>query len=162
MDGYHVIAEGLNGRTTTWNEPLRPWRNGSEALLPILESYAPTSLLISKLGTNDLKHHLNGSAHEVSAHESARGLSTLIKVAQKSEAGIAQHCGGGGRSACVRRAAIRGEHHRGHGPRRRPSCPPFAAKASARAWIPELMRSSATSLKRLEQELADAQTPEGL
>jgi hypothetical protein len=84
VDGYHVIAEGLNGRTTTWNEPFRPWRNGSEALLPILESYAPTSLLISTLGTNDLKHHLNGSAHEVSAHESARGLSTLILIRQQA------------------------------------------------------------------------------
>jgi hypothetical protein len=29
----------------------------------------------------------------------------------------------------------------------------------ARSWMPELMRSSYTSLKRLEQELADAQTP---
>jgi lysophospholipase L1-like esterase len=82
-EGYHVIAEGLNGRTTAWNEPFRPGRNGSEALLPILESHAPSSLLIIMLGTNDLKHHLN-----VSAYESARGLSTLIKIAQKSEAGI--------------------------------------------------------------------------
>jgi hypothetical protein len=29
----------------------------------------------------------------------------------------------------------------------------------AHSWMPELMRSSYTSLKRLEQELADAQTP---
>ena len=33
------------------------------------------------------------------------------------------------------------------------------ADAIARSWMPELMRSSYTSLKRLEQELADAQTP---
>jgi hypothetical protein len=32
----------------------------------------------------------------------------------------------------------------------------------ARSWMPELMRSSYTSLKLLEQELADAQTPEEL
>lgn len=81
--GYHVIAEGLNGRTTAWDEPFRPGRNGREAFLPILESHAPLALVIIMLGTNDLKHHLN-----VSAHESARGLSTLIKIAQKSETGI--------------------------------------------------------------------------
>jgi len=82
-DGYHVIAEGLNGRTTAWDEPFRPGRNGRESLLPILESHAPLSLLIIMLGTNDLKHHLN-----VSAHESGRGLASLIKVAQKSECGL--------------------------------------------------------------------------
>jgi lysophospholipase L1-like esterase len=81
--GYHVIAEGLNGRTTAWDEPFRPGRNGRESLLPLLESHAPLALVIIMLGTNDLKHHLN-----VSAHESARGLSTLIKIAQKSETGI--------------------------------------------------------------------------
>jgi glutamine synthetase len=36
------------------------------------------------------------------------------------------------------------------------------ADSIARSWMPELMRSAYTSLKRLEQELADAQTPEEL
>jgi hypothetical protein len=36
------------------------------------------------------------------------------------------------------------------------------ADVSARAWMPELMRSSSTSLKRLEQELAAARPPEEL
>ena len=82
-DGYHVIAEGLNGRTTAWDEPFRSGRNGRESLLPILESHAPLALLIIMLGTNDLKHHLH-----VSAHESGRGLASLIKIAQKSECGM--------------------------------------------------------------------------
>jgi lysophospholipase L1-like esterase len=81
--GYHVIAEGLNGRTTAWDEPFRPGRNGRELLLPILESHAPLSLLIIMRGTNDLKHHLN-----VSAHESGRGLASLIKIAQQSDCGM--------------------------------------------------------------------------
>jgi len=81
--GYHVIAEGLNGRTTAWDEPFRPGRNGRESFLPVLESHAPLSLVIIMLGSNDLKHHLN-----VSAHESARGLTTLIKIARNSETGI--------------------------------------------------------------------------
>jgi hypothetical protein len=33
---------------------------------------------------------------------------------------------------------------------------------SARSWMPELMRSSSTSLKLLEQELAEARPPEEL
>ena len=36
------------------------------------------------------------------------------------------------------------------------------ADAIASAWMPDLMRSSYTSLKRLEQELAAAQSPEEL
>jgi hypothetical protein len=36
------------------------------------------------------------------------------------------------------------------------------ADVSARAWRPELMRRSSTSLKRLEQELAAARPPEEL
>lgn len=36
------------------------------------------------------------------------------------------------------------------------------ADAIASAWMPDLMRSSLTSLKRLEQELAAAQSPEEL
>ena len=82
-DGYHVIAEGLNGRTTAWDEPFRAGRNGREFVLPILESHGPLGLVIIMLGTNDLKHHLN-----VSAHESGRGLSALIRIVQKSETGI--------------------------------------------------------------------------
>ena len=30
-DGYWVVEEGLNGRTTVWDDPLEPHRNGSEA-----------------------------------------------------------------------------------------------------------------------------------
>jgi hypothetical protein len=36
------------------------------------------------------------------------------------------------------------------------------ADVSARAWMPELMRSSSTSLRRLEQDLAAARPPEEL
>jgi lysophospholipase L1-like esterase len=82
-EGVQVIAEGLNGRTSCWDEPFRPGRNGREALLPILESHAPLALVILMLGTNDLKHHLH-----VSAHESARGVATLIRIAQQSATGL--------------------------------------------------------------------------
>jgi lysophospholipase L1-like esterase len=66
---FNVIEEGLNGRTTAFDEPFRDGRNARKTLLAVLDSHAPLDLLIIMLGTNDLKHHLN-----VSAHESARGL----------------------------------------------------------------------------------------
>lgn len=75
----NVIEEGLNGRTTAFDEPFREGRNARKSLLAVLESHAPLDLLIIMLGTNDLKHHLN-----VSAHESARGLSSLLQIASTS------------------------------------------------------------------------------
>ena len=82
-DAFHVIEEGLNGRTTVFDEPFRDGRNARNTLLPLLESHAPLDLLILMLGTNDLKHHLN-----ISAHESARGLSALLQIAVNSATGI--------------------------------------------------------------------------
>ena len=76
---FNVIEEGLNGRTTAFDEPFREGRNARKSLLAVLESHAPLDLLIIMLGTNDLKHHLN-----VSAHESARGLSSLLQIASTS------------------------------------------------------------------------------
>ena len=76
---FNVIEEGLNGRTTAFDEPFREGRNARKSMLAVLDSHAPLDLLIIMLGTNDLKHHLN-----VSAHESARGLSSLLQIASTS------------------------------------------------------------------------------
>jgi len=76
---YYVIEEGLNGRTTVFDEPFRDGRNARTTLLAVLETHAPLDLLIIMLGTNDLKHHLN-----VSASESARGLGCLLQIALNS------------------------------------------------------------------------------
>jgi lysophospholipase L1-like esterase len=84
---YYVIEEGLNGRTTAWDEPFRRGRNGLKMLMPILDTHAPIDMIVLMLGTNDLKHHYN-----VSAQESSRGLATLIQVIRKSQAGpLGQH-----------------------------------------------------------------------
>ena len=37
-DGYAVIEEGLNGRTTVWDDPIDPYRNGREYLASPAES----------------------------------------------------------------------------------------------------------------------------
>lgn len=77
-----IIEEGLNGRTTAWDEPFRPGRNGTKSLGPLLESHAPIDLLILMLGTNDMKHH-----YHVSPYESGRGLTVLIEIVKRSAAG---------------------------------------------------------------------------
>lgn len=77
-----IIEEGLNGRTTVWNEPFRPGRNGLKALRPLLESHAPVDLLVLFLGTNDLKHFYNATAVD-----SARGIATLIDEARSGKSG---------------------------------------------------------------------------
>lgn len=79
---WRVIEEGLNGRTTVWDEPFRPGRNGKTMLGPLLESHTPLDLLILFLGTNDLKHYYTSYAADV-----ARGIGALIDVARASTAG---------------------------------------------------------------------------
>lgn len=78
-ESYNIIEEGLNGRTTVFDEPFRGGRNARTTLPAVLESHAPLNLLIILLGTNDLKHHLNASAQE-----SARGISALLQIALNS------------------------------------------------------------------------------
>lgn len=81
-EGWEVIEEGLNGRTTAWDDPFSPGRNGSSYLQPCLWSHAPVDLVIIMLGTNDTKSifHLEG-------HEIAAGASRLVDLARQSLAG---------------------------------------------------------------------------
>ena len=52
----NVIAEGLNGRTTAYDDHLADCdRNGATLLPTILHSHAPLDLVIIMLGTNDLR-----------------------------------------------------------------------------------------------------------
>jgi lysophospholipase L1-like esterase len=76
---YHVIEEGLNGRTTVWDDPYKPARNGLKTLRPILDSHTPLDLVILMLGTNDLKHYF--SAH---APDCARGVALLVEAIRQS------------------------------------------------------------------------------
>ena len=38
---YRVLEEGLNGRTTVWDDPIEGYKNGREQLVPCLESQRP-------------------------------------------------------------------------------------------------------------------------
>ena len=50
-----IIEEGLCGRTTAFEDALRPGRKGYSALPLILESHAPLDAAVLMLGTNDCK-----------------------------------------------------------------------------------------------------------
>jgi lysophospholipase L1-like esterase len=76
---WEVIAEGLNGRTATFERPDSEGRNGLPYLLPCLLSHAPVDLVAIFLGTNDV----NFLAPEVVAYSVGR----LVKDARRSEAG---------------------------------------------------------------------------
>ena len=80
---YQVIEEGLNGRTTVWDDPLNHgFKNGLKYLIPCLDTHRPVDLCILLLGTNDMKKRFSLSAMEI-----ARGIVVLIEVIKKSEAG---------------------------------------------------------------------------
>ena len=80
--GHEVIEEALCGRTTQWDDPFEPGRNGLAYLLPCLESHAPLDLVVIMLGTNDLKAIYGRDAAQI-----AWGAAMLAKAVLASSAG---------------------------------------------------------------------------
>ena len=64
-DGYRVVEEGLNGRTTNLDDTIEPGRNGLTYLLPCLETHRPIDLITVMLGTNDLKERFGRNASDI-------------------------------------------------------------------------------------------------
>lgn len=79
-----VIEEGLNGRTTVWDDPFTDGRNGRTYLLPCLRSHQPVDLLVLMLGTNDVKPMFTAEPFEV-----ALGMQSLVDMALGSGSGPA-------------------------------------------------------------------------
>ncbi|MGA7199984.1 SGNH/GDSL hydrolase family protein [Roseiarcus sp.] len=79
---YSVIEEGLNGRTTVFDDPIEPDRRGADYLPPCLRSHAPLDLLIIALGCNDLKARFSASPGD-----SAFGAERLILMARAEPVG---------------------------------------------------------------------------
>ena len=72
---YSIFEEGLGGRTTVFDDPLEPNKNGS-LLLPVsLQSHRPLDLVILSLGTNDCKCLFNANPRVI-----ARGLEKLVQM----------------------------------------------------------------------------------
>lgn len=74
-DGFLVHSEGLNGRTTGFEDPTWPNRNGKTNFPAMLEAQAPCDLIVIMLGTNDLKHRF-----ELNVEKVADNISDLIDI----------------------------------------------------------------------------------
>lgn len=80
---YNIIVDGLNGRTTVFEDPFSPFRNGSEALPYALLSHSPLDLVVIMLGTNDSKSFFRNTSFAI-----GRGARRLIEFTQDSDSGI--------------------------------------------------------------------------
>ncbi|MCW8886750.1 MAG: SGNH/GDSL hydrolase family protein [Motiliproteus sp.] len=76
-DGYRVIEECLNGRTTQFEDPWRPSRNGLESIQMLMESHSPVDLVVIMLGINDFQDVIGATAND-----SVEGLSRLVSKLQ--------------------------------------------------------------------------------
>ena len=59
---YLVLEEGLNGRTTVFEDPTCEGRKGIDSIYSCLVSHKPVDLLIIMLGTNDVKDRFSANA----------------------------------------------------------------------------------------------------
>ncbi|GIG59957.1 hydrolase [Longispora fulva] len=66
-DGFHVIEEGLNGRTTDVDYADRPGCNGRPYFAPCLRTHHPVDVVVIMLGTNDLKTQFDRSPEDIAA-----------------------------------------------------------------------------------------------
>ncbi|MDP0929687.1 SGNH/GDSL hydrolase family protein [Paracoccus onubensis] len=75
-DQVEIIAEGLPGRTTAYDDPGAVVdRNGARVLPPILASHVPLDVVIFMLGTNDLKPQICGTASGAT-----QGMRQLLRI----------------------------------------------------------------------------------
>ena len=72
---YSVIPEGLCGRTTAFDDPFEPFRNGLKALPYCLHTHKPIDLIVFMLGTNDVKVFFNPSVLAV-----GMGMRALVEA----------------------------------------------------------------------------------
>lgn len=79
-DDYYVIEEGLNGRTTVFDDPDKKFMNGSEYLEMCVATHKPLDLIIIMLGTNDIKERYQAEPADI-----ARGLESLVMILRDPE-----------------------------------------------------------------------------
>lgn len=71
-----IIAEGLGGRTTVFDDFSGPTdRNGARILPTLLGTHTPLDLIVIMLGTNDMKDYICGSALGA-----AMGMKRLVEI----------------------------------------------------------------------------------
>ena len=78
---FLVHEEGINGRTTVFDDPMGgTYRNGLKGLGYVLSTHGPIDVLVFMLGTNDTKENLNASPYAI-----AKGMETLVTLTEHFE-----------------------------------------------------------------------------
>lgn len=75
---YVVSPEGLNGRTTAYDRPGAPWKNGKSGLIYSLVTHKPLDIVVLMLGTNDCLADLGLTADDIAA-----GMESLVEIVEK-------------------------------------------------------------------------------
>ncbi len=78
-NNIRVIENCLNGRRTTWSDPYKQGRDGSQGLAQVIEMHSPLKLVIIMLGTNDFQ-----CTHDNNAWLSGQGTAKLINIIRQS------------------------------------------------------------------------------
>ncbi len=73
---YHLVEEGLPGRTTVWADHSMGLISGADYLYPCLFSHQPLAMVIFMLGTNDTKPMFGATPVDI-----ARGMERLLQIA---------------------------------------------------------------------------------
>ncbi len=73
-----VLEDGINGRTTVFDDYYLPCRNGKSGLGYALLAHKPLDVLVLSLGTNDLKY--------VGALASSKGVDQLLRLCSQASA----------------------------------------------------------------------------
>ena len=81
-DDFHIIEEGLNGRTTNVEYPDLSGRSGTSYILPCLYSHSPLDLVILNIGINDIKVIFDRSMMEIS-----KGMAEIIDLIRSTSYG---------------------------------------------------------------------------
>lgn len=105
-DGYHVVEEGMDGRTTAFEDDLQPWRSALGYIGPCVKTHAPLDLIIIMLGTNDSKTRYGISAEEIGfgMQELIQRIETFFRY-NAGRAGACRRSSSSARFPCPRRAA---------------------------------------------------------
>lgn len=82
LESYRVIEEGLRGRTTIFEDPLRKARCGIQMLPAILETNVPIDIVVIMLGTNDCKTIYGATAEVI-----GKGIVSIIDQVRTTSAG---------------------------------------------------------------------------
>lgn len=76
-ESFYVIEEGLNGRTTVWDDPVEANKNGLKHLPTCIATHTPLDLVVIMLGGNDLKRRFHVTPTDI-----ALSLERLVQTAK--------------------------------------------------------------------------------